>query len=214
MLSSCKLFIIYLHHESNCMGHQSCSLISHGSYLLLMFDGACHPSYCRFVNYVTHVILFLLGFRRRRSYDTKSQAIYYRPKKKTNRNGHHLSNGQNSSDNKCLPIVFIHGIGIGFAHYLLTILHLPDDVDVYLVEWPHVAMQLRSTVPTSNEVRWHHDDIFKSTLNVIHLTNQVVCSIVRILDDDKQDSACFVAHSLGKGIKSLCLANSLSYPTI
>lgn len=43
--------------------------------------------------------------------------------------------------------------GIGFAHYMGLISAFPRDVDVYLVEWPHVAMQMSdrvSKLPTSN----------------------------------------------------------------
>lgn len=74
------------------------------------------------------------------------------------------------------PIVFIHGIGIGFTHYISLIWNLPTEVDVYLVEWPHVAMQMRSEVPTANEV---------------------VNTFINILDHDNHEKACFVGHSLG-----------------
>lgn len=39
-------------------------------------------------------------------------------------------------------VVFVHGIGIGFLNYLPLLARLPRDRDVYLVEWPHVAMQV------------------------------------------------------------------------
>jgi hypothetical protein len=47
-----------------------------------------------------------------------------------------------------LPVVFIHGLGMGLASYLGIILAFPMEVDVVLVEWQHVSMQLVSTVPT------------------------------------------------------------------
>lgn len=46
------------------------------------------------------------------------------------------------NDNGGLPVVFIHGIGIGFAHYLFLLMRLPRSVPCYLVEWPHVCMQV------------------------------------------------------------------------
>jgi hypothetical protein len=88
------------------------------------------------VNNIGHVILRSVGYIRRREYDVVSQAIYFRPARKLNPN------------KQALPIVFIHGIGIGFPHYLGLILSLPDESDIYLVEWPHVAMQFTSSVPT------------------------------------------------------------------
>mmetsp|Transcript_12838 Transcript_12838/g.12916 ORF Transcript_12838/g.12916 Transcript_12838/m.12916 type:complete len:293 (+) Transcript_12838:185-1063(+) len=75
-----------------------------------------------------------------------------------------------------MPVVFVHGIGIGFAHYLGVILSLPKDVDVYLVEWPHVSMQLTSLVPS---------------------IEHTVKSICRLLDNDHHQKACFLTHSLG-----------------
>jgi hypothetical protein len=47
-----------------------------------------------------------------------------------------------SRHSKAKPIVFIHGIGIGFFPYLVLILCLPREVDVFLIEWHHVSMQL------------------------------------------------------------------------
>ena len=39
-----------------------------------------------------------------------------------------------------------NNLGIGFAHYMGLITAFPRDVDVYLVEWPHVAMQMSDRV--------------------------------------------------------------------
>lgn len=50
-----------------------------------------------------------------------------------------------------LPVVFIHGLGIGFGSYLGIICSFPMDVDVILVEWHHVSMQLQSHVPPISE---------------------------------------------------------------
>lgn len=86
------------------------------------------------VNYFGHVILRSAGYKRRREYDINSQAIYHRASRDPSKSA--------------LPIVFVHGIGIGFPHYLGMILSLPEEADVYLVEWPHVAMQFTSSVPS------------------------------------------------------------------
>ena len=50
-----------------------------------------------------------------------------------------------------LPVVFVHGLGIGFGSYMGIICSFPGDVDVILVEWHHVSMQLQSYVPSIDE---------------------------------------------------------------
>lgn len=50
-------------------------------------------------------------------------------------------------NNNAYPIVFIHGLGIGFAHYIYLIAGLPRDRDVYLVEMPYVCMRLDAVAP-------------------------------------------------------------------
>jgi pimeloyl-ACP methyl ester carboxylesterase len=116
------------------------------------------------------MVLYFLGFRLRRDQQhqqhQQTQAVYCR-----------RSNIKySSSSRKPLPIVFIHGIGIGFAHYLRLVLNFPRNTDVYLIEWPHVAMQLQSTVPTSE---------------------QVVQELIQLVISEGHQTACFVAHSLG-----------------
>lgn len=86
------------------------------------------------VNTITHIVLWFMGYKKRYEFSTSSQPIYYRP-------------GNNSMKGRSpFPLVFIHGIGIGFTHYLASLISLPTEVDVYLVEWPHVAMQVRVPV--------------------------------------------------------------------
>ena len=74
--------------------------------------------------------------------------------------------------------VFVHGIGIGFMHYLALIAALPSDVPVYLVEWPHVSMQVTSggSVPS---------------------ISTTVSTIRARLEADGHSQACFLGHSLG-----------------
>ena len=132
------------------------------------------------MNTTAHVAIYLLGFRRLQQYDTPGQFIYYRPGTSTiarDNNSNSSSGSNNSSDSSGhKPIVFVHGIGVGFLPYLVLIIGLPVEVDVFLVEWPHVAMQMTVRGPTVEES---------------------VSSIVRVLDDYHHESACFVAHSLG-----------------
>jgi pimeloyl-ACP methyl ester carboxylesterase len=121
---------------------------------------------------VAHIALWAQGFRRREEFSTKAQIIYHRPAK-------NISGGKSDDSGngkRALPLVFVHGIGIGFPHYLGLISKFPSEVDVYLVEWPHVAHQITASVPTAEET---------------------VSSICGVLDADKHPQACFFAHSLG-----------------
>lgn len=94
-----------------------------------------------------------------------------------------VHSGHNNSYGR-LPVVFVHGLGIGFGSYLGIICSFPTDVDVILVEWHHVSMQLQSHVPSI-------DDTVKS-----------ICSV---LDAHSHPQACFVAHSLGNNALSWML---------
>ncbi|TPX64204.1 hypothetical protein SpCBS45565_g06028 [Spizellomyces sp. 'palustris'] len=86
------------------------------------------------------------------------------------------------------PIVFVHGIGIGFAAYLQLLARLPRNVPIYLLEWPHVSMQLQEQVPT-----------IPDTLNFLS----------GMLRRDKHPRATFVAHSLGTVAVSWILKSPL-----
>ena len=83
------------------------------------------------LNGVTHLLMrHVLGFTRLKKYDAESQYVYYRPAPNS------------TAGAKKVPLVFVHGIGIGFTHYLPLIASFPTDTDVFLVEWPHVGMYL------------------------------------------------------------------------
>ena len=75
-------------------------------------------------------------------------------------------------------VVFVHGIGIGFLHYLLLLARLPRGSDVYLVEWPHVCMQVVERVAP------------------IDTTVQDLAMLLRA-DGHTSHGALFVGHSLG-----------------
>ena len=119
------------------------------------------------INWGCHLILKLLGYRRRREFDTTGQSIYHRPASKK---------AASSSSKQTHPIVFIHGIGVGLISYLALICCFPKDVDVYIVEWPYVAMQMTTDSPSMD---------------------RTVSTFIRMLDADCHNQACFVAHSLG-----------------
>lgn len=100
-----------------------------------------------------------------------------------------LGGGSNrSSRNKTkIPVVFCHGIGIGFAAYVQLISQMPTDVDIFMIEWPHVSMQMSANVPSVQETK----DI-----------------VAGALDKHGHNRACFVGHSLGTTVISWMLRDS------
>ncbi|KAJ3146284.1 hypothetical protein HDU86_000500, partial [Geranomyces michiganensis] len=82
------------------------------------------------------------------------------------------------TSNSALPIVFIHGIGIGFLHYASLIARFPTTVDVFLIDWPHVAMRRTDRIP----------DI-PTTVNAI--------ATMLTTSPNNHTRAAFVGHSLG-----------------
>ena len=131
------------------------------------------------VNTFAHLVLYQLGYKRRPEYCTAAANVYHRPaapRRSSPASASSDPNQQRPPEKRPQPIVFIHGIGIGFAHYLGLLHAFPTDVDVYLLEWPHVAMQMATDVPSVEET---------------------VDTLVRVLDDGGHPTACFVAHSLG-----------------
>ena len=120
-------------------------------------------------NTLTHLVLFAWGYRRRRELDTAGQSVYYRK-------GTPVLSAPSADKATVFPIVFVHGIGIGFTHYLGAILTFPTEVDSYLVEWPYVAYQLASDAPK---------------------IDSTVKTFIDMLNADGHAQACFAAHSLG-----------------
>lgn len=123
---------------------------------------------CKTVNKLSHLLLRKFGFYQR-TLDPMDVAgsgtlnYLYRP-------------ATEPVPANALPIVFIHGIGVGFAAYIPLIAHLPRNVPIYLIEWPHVSMQLAEEVPTIPDT---------------------LAFITGMLDRDHHAKASFVAHSLG-----------------
>jgi len=130
------------------------------------------------VNQSIHILLRLLGYKKLNNYNSKAQKIYYRP-----------GTWSNKQIKKPIPILFVHGIGIGFAHYLLLLWKFPTEQDIYLVEWPHVAMQFSSEVPSSNEV---------------------VDTLLRLFNDYKHDKVCLIGHSLGSTLVTWLLHHPIA----
>lgn len=64
------------------------------------------------VNAFTHGALYALGYRRKAKFCTPAASVYHRPARRAG------AGGVGGAGGKGLPIVFVHGIGIGFAHYM------------------------------------------------------------------------------------------------
>lgn len=148
------------------------------------------------MNYLFHIVIvkWLLGFKYLRKFTSpsKGQHVYLRRGKYTDSNSNSDSNTNTSNDSNKqpkLPIVFMHGIGIGFAHYIGILLSLPRDVDVFLIEWPYVAMQMSTNAPTAEE--------------------SIAC-IDNVLDYFHHDKAVFLAHSLGTVLISWLLHHPIT----
>jgi pimeloyl-ACP methyl ester carboxylesterase len=159
------------------------------------------------VNFGTHFLLkYLLNFKQLTEFSSGGQKIYYRralygseedigltsatADTDTLGTGRERDKSNSSSSkkkkekSKTFPIVFIHGIGTGFAHYITFISKFPYDVDIFLIEWPYVAMQMTTTAPSAEES---------------------VSSIVSVLNHYGHEKATFVAHSLGTTVLSWML---------
>ncbi|KAJ3123629.1 hypothetical protein HK098_001797 [Nowakowskiella sp. JEL0407] len=123
------------------------------------------------VHLISHIYLLSLGFTRRKINTNKSapaQYVYQR-----------IPTASNRLQNQ-MPIIFIHGLGIGLATYLNFIKTLPVTTPMYLVDWPHVSMSLvEEAVPEINDVV----EMFKMLL----------------FDSEtgEYSPACFAGHSLG-----------------
>ncbi|KAJ3178155.1 hypothetical protein HDU87_003707 [Geranomyces variabilis] len=115
------------------------------------------------------------------------QHYFYRPAKVSNKKNDDDDDRDSATANSPppLPIVFIHGIGIGYLHYATLIARLPTTVDVFLIDWPHVAMRRAETIPT---------------------IPTAVASFTRMLTNHNHTrGACFVGHSLGSAAISWML---------
>ena len=58
----------------------------------------------------------------------------------------HNTTPYNATQHNTIQYNTMYILGIGFAHYMGLIMSFPRDVDIYLVEWPHVAMQMADRV--------------------------------------------------------------------
>jgi hypothetical protein len=76
-----------------------------------------------------------------------------------------------------LPIVFVHGLGVGFGHYLALIAGLPARSPAYLLEWPSTVMALGAEAGPDPAV-----------------TARLVQAALR---RDGHAAACVVGHSYG-----------------
>jgi len=113
---------------------------------------------------------FGYGFRKLDDFSCDSQVIYYRPPR----------NDSYWIESEALPLVFIHGIGMGLSQYLDIVSLLSKDVPCFLVEWPHVGMQM-------------------STPHDILTAEQSVDRIAKVFEyfNLTRRGGCLVCHSLG-----------------
>jgi len=75
--------------------------------------------------------IYLLGYRRR---IVNGHGIFFRPAAYTNRSF--------ATATPSTPIVFCHGLGIGFLHYLRVLKSFPSSSSVYLLTFPNITMTL------------------------------------------------------------------------
>jgi hypothetical protein len=127
------------------------------------------------MNKFTHFVLrYREHFIRLKEFSSESQKLYYRK----------ATQPPIDPTKKGIPIVFIHGIGTGFFHYLYIISLLPKDVDIFLVEWPYVAMQMTTCAPSAEES---------------------VTTLVSALNKYEYEKVAIMAHSLGTTLVSWML---------
>ncbi|KAI9094409.1 hypothetical protein DFS34DRAFT_629324 [Phlyctochytrium arcticum] len=91
------------------------------------------------------------------------------------------------------PLVFIHGIGIGFAPYLQLLALFPRSVPIYLIEWRYVSMQLDSSVPSIPDT---------------------LAGLKAMLALDGHPRATFAGHSLGTIAISWLLNSPIHRPLV
>ncbi|RKO93543.1 hypothetical protein BDK51DRAFT_4712, partial [Blyttiomyces helicus] len=121
------------------------------------------------------------GYRRRDlEVDGRRHLFTYRP-------------AQGPTPKGALPLVFVHGIGIGFAHYLPLLAKLPTNIPIYLLEWPHVSMKVEEEVPRIPDT---------------------VSALSAMLRADGHNRACFSGHSLGTIAISWMLRDPVAAPLV
>jgi len=98
----------------------------------------------------------------------------------------------------------VHGIGIGFAHYLCLLARLPRSSACYLVEWPHVCMQVVDDVASVDVTVNALANLLRSDGHGEDDNNGSGGGVV----DNSIGGATFVGHSLG----STCVAWMLHDP--
>lgn len=162
----------------------------------------CMYVFAYLITKFTRFIIRLMGFKPiQKVCKSTSQIVYYRPKKINSDNDDSLNQKER------LPIVFIHGIGMGFTIYLGLIFCFPRDVDVILVEWPNISMTLTPTLTTTSGF----NELFTSTSHnnfdssLISHPDACINHLTQILDSLSIKSAVFVSHSLGTTMQSWLL---------
>eukprot|EP00121_Abeoforma_whisleri_P003731 Awhi_evm1s3359 len=117
-------------------------------------------------------LYYYYGFRR----FSEGPLSYWHLKRECNTNGNN-----NDKSQELLPIVFVHGVGIGLSQYLPFLRQLTKSErskrDILLVELPHVSMKLN--------------------VEIIPSVSTIVDSIEKAMKSHGMNQATFVGHSLG-----------------
>ncbi|KAJ3134706.1 hypothetical protein HK100_003350 [Physocladia obscura] len=124
--------------------------------------------------------IFLRKFGFRRVSETKNDTLSYWIHTSASKN---KLGDQNTQQNSTIPLVFIHGIGVGLFQYLsfASFLVKTQNRPIFLIELPYVSMRLKEKVPTPK---------------------QTVQEIERILDSYGYQKAHVVGHSWGTAVVS------------
>ena len=144
------------------------------------------------MNLFVYALLAFGGFSRLTEYAAPGQSMLYRRGRPRGTNDD-LTPEEEEAARQAKPIVFVHGIGIGFLPYIMLILCLPREVDVFLIEWHHVSMQLVC--------------LLDPEINYCPTIPALLSNIIHALDTYGHKDAVFMAHSLGNTAITWMLKN-------
>lgn len=136
-------------------------------------------THCFVNDIVGALIMRSLGFRK---YHTRHLSYWHRPgsyslrQRKMDDSNSNRTPHTSPTAQQQVPIVFVHGIGLGLTLYAEFIRYFTTRTDIFLLELPHASLKVWEFVPTSS---------------------QTVDSILEMLNTHGFEKAVFAAHSLG-----------------